>query len=264
MTAGALLAAYRPGWATWLVRVLVGSLCLLVTASATAQAHAVAIGTEPADGAVLTTPPAEVSIQFSELISLTRAQVLDPVGEEVLGPDAARAEDNRLRVVLPTVLAEGTYTVSYHVVSLDGHPVAGSLVFSLGRVSTSASGAQEAGHATAWRWAFVAARALLYLGIFGAAGGVAYTLLVRPGEASREANCRIAGALALLGLIAAVAALGLQGGLLLGGPWSLLRDPATWAVGAGSTFGRTASAPSWASDSSGWVDAPAGPQEPGH
>lgn len=204
-----------------------------------ARAHAVVTGTEPADGAVLEAPPSEIVVRFNEPVSLVRAQVLDPAGADVLDPEGAQAGDGRLHLTLPADLTEGTYTVSYHVVSLDGHPVAGSLVFSMGRVSGGALAA--AGDRTeVWRWLFVAAQNLLYLGLFGAAGGVAYALVVRPMGAAGAAARRLAMRSALLGIIAALLALGLQGGLLLGGPLSLLGEPGTWAAGIGSTFGRTA------------------------
>ncbi|EYD77914.1 hypothetical protein Rumeso_00641 [Rubellimicrobium mesophilum DSM 19309] len=222
------------------VRIL-GSLVLmllLLGAAGSARAHAVVTGTEPLDGTVLAGPPSEVVIGFNEPVALIRAQVLGPDGQDVLEPDGGRAGEDGLHLDLPEGLARGTYTVSYHVVSLDGHPVAGSLVFSIG--AASASGSQVEDDSAGWRWSFVAARVLLYLGLFGAAGGVAYALLVRPLEPLREEVRRIGSAAALVGLAAAVMALGLQGGLLLGGPPVILADPVTWAAGLSSTFGRAA------------------------
>lgn len=240
MSGGAFRAPSWTGWALLLVRLLLVPLLVLFGAAGAAQAHAVVTGTEPADGAVLSEQPSEVVVRFNEPVSLTRAQVLGPDGEDVLAPEAARSGEDGLHLPLPADLATGTYTVSYHVVSLDGHPVAGSLVFSLGEVTGTVPGAMEAGDARAWRWTFVASRVALYLGLFGAAGGVAYTVLVRPASASQDATGRILRASAALGLLAAVMALGLQGGLLLGGPLSLLAEPGTWLAGTRSTFGRTA------------------------
>ena len=59
-------------------------------------------------------------------------------------PRARRAKSpsvpsgNRFVMVLPEDLPQGTQIVSYRVVSEDGHPVAGSLVFSIGAVTGSA------------------------------------------------------------------------------------------------------------------------------
>lgn len=174
---------------------------------------------------------------FSEPISLNQAQVLAPDGRNVLALDAARAAETGLRIPLPADLDEGTYTVSYHVVSLDGHPIAGSLLFSVGAVTGAT---RQAGAPEVWHWAFVAVRVVFYLGLFGAAGGVAYARWVGPSDRSRDAVLRLTTASAVLGLLAAFAAVGLQGGLLLGAPLSLLHGPETWRVGMNSTFGRTA------------------------
>ena len=203
-----------------------------------ARAHAVVVGTEPADGDLLAEAPAEVAVRFNEPVALTRAQVLGPDGEDVLPSEEVESREDGLHLALPEDLAQGTYTVSYHVVSLDGHPIAGSLVFSVGAVS--ASGATVEDGTTGWRWTFVAARVALYLGLLGAVGGVAYERLVRPGTTSRQETHRVAGTSALLGVGAAVAALGLQGCLLMGGPPNILAQPATWAAGLSSTFGRAA------------------------
>lgn len=239
MSAEAPLSYRGTGWGIGLVRFLLISFLVILGAAGTAQAHAVVTGSEPTDGAVLTFPPSEVTIRFSEPVSLTQSQVLDPNGENILEPAAAQGGDAGLRFELPGSLAEGTYIVSYHVVSLDGHPIAGSLIFSVGQVS-SAAPAQDAGTPEMWRWTFVAAHAVLYLGMFGAAGGVIYKLLAKPAESSRETTRRIVAGSALLGFGAALVTLGIQGGLLMGGPARILLDPATWQAGMVSTFGRTA------------------------
>lgn len=237
MAAGAQFDHHGPGWSSQSVRVVLLTLMLLLGGAGAAQAHASVIGSEPSDGAVLNAPPSEVVIHFSEPVSMTHAQVLGPTGEDVLEPGAGQGEDV-VTLALSGGLAEGTYIASYHVVSPDGHPISGSLVFSVGRVSGSAP-TQDAS-AAAWRWSFVAAKAVLYLGLFGAAGGVIYTLLAKPAGKSRESGRRIVAGSALLGVAAALVTLGLQGGLLLGGDARALADPATWRAGLASTFGRTA------------------------
>ncbi|WP_176556391.1 FixH family protein [Rubellimicrobium rubrum] len=191
--------------------------------------------TEPTDSTVLPDLPDEVVIHFNEPVALTRAQVLGPEGEDVLPPERAEAREDELHLDLPEELDQGTYTVSYHVVSLDGHPIAGSLVFSVGAASQS-SGAVEDGTA-GWRWAFVAARVALYLALLGAVGAVAYGHLVRSGTRTQHEMRRVTATAAILGVGAAVVALGLQGCLLMGGPPGILIRPATWVTGLSSTFG---------------------------
>ena len=51
----------------------------------------------------------------------------------------SRAADQSVVIALPDDLPRGTQIVSYRVVSQDGHPVAGSLVFSIGVVTGGAA-----------------------------------------------------------------------------------------------------------------------------
>jgi copper transport protein len=213
-------------------------LPLLVACAGMAQAHAVMLSAEPKDGALLADPPTEVVVRFDEPVSMLEAQVLDPEGRDLLAPGAAESRADGLHLALPDHLGEGSYTVSYHVVSLDGHPVEGSLVFSLGHASGAARPAPEG--AAGWRFAFVLARLVMYLGLVGAVGGVAYSWLVRPEGSARDAGWRFAGASAVLGLGATAPALVLHGARLFGGPIGQLFDPATWEAGALSAFGCTA------------------------
>jgi copper transport protein len=101
-----------------------------------AAAHAVLMHTDPGAGAVLPTAPAEVRLRFSEPVR--------PVPEQtsVLRPDGGRADTGTptqngpsLLIRLATGLSEGTYRVTYRVVSDDGHPVAGGFSFSIGKPS---------------------------------------------------------------------------------------------------------------------------------
>lgn len=221
----------------WLVLL---PLLLVMALAEAAQAHAVVVGTEPADGAVTDNRPQDVVVRFSEPVSVIAAQVLGPDGQDILGPNAARGEEGGLRIDLPTSLTEGTFTVSYRVVSLDGHPIGGSLVFSVGQVSGNASGAQPPNHASAWRWGLVTSWTVFYLALLGAAGGVLFMGLVRPGEPSIGPTRRIVAVSAGLGVLAAMAAVGVEGGLLLNGSLGSLMELRTWQVGANSTFGRAA------------------------
>ena len=56
----------------------------------------------------------------------------------------ASARDTVLTVDVPDTLAEGTYVVSWRVVSADGHPVAGALTFSVGQPSSRRTATTEA------------------------------------------------------------------------------------------------------------------------
>ena len=221
---------------------------VLIIAPGGALAHAVVTGSEPSDGVILADAPENVTIRFNEPVSLVRTQILDPEGQDVLVAGSTSSDDGHLRLGLPASLVEGTYTVSYYLMSIDGHPIAGSLIFSVGRISGDVSeesaarrsGTQTANEPTLWLFAFLAIRVALYLGVFGAAGGVAFLLLVMSSGRSRHSVLRIITASSITGFVAALVGLGLQGGMLLGNPPGFLLDGETWLIGARSPFGRTA------------------------
>ena len=215
-------------------------LALILGLCGNALGHAVVVETSPADGELLAVAPDRVVVRFNEPVAAIAAQVLDAVGRDVTPIDAASVHDGELQIALPPALATGTYVVSYRVVSLDGHPIGGSLIFSVGEPSQRAPVPDVSTDDRGWRVAMSAVRVVLYLGILGGAGGVLFLLLVKPTGAAAMAAARIAITLALVGCCAALASIGIQGGLLAGGPVHSIASWTTWRMGLLSSFGRTA------------------------
>jgi copper transport protein len=150
----------------------------LLVGTGSASAHAALISTDPGQGAVVATMPATVSLTFGEPV-LVAAD-----GVRVFGPDGAEVDDGHavhlgrsstVGVGLPggtrpASTWQGTYTVSWRVISADSHPVAGAFTFSVGHPSTgrAPANAQPSGSA---------AVGVIY-GIVRAAGFASYALLV--------------------------------------------------------------------------------------
>jgi copper transport protein len=85
-----------------------------------------------------------------------------------------------------------------------------------------------------------AVRAIFDAGVLGSAGGILFLLTVaRTGQVTTSA-ARIAGRLALIGLVAAALSIGFQGGLLTGGPLEVILGPTTWRTGFASLHGNSA------------------------
>jgi len=131
--AGARLAV-RLAWSS-LAAVLIGVLW-----ASAASAHATATKTDPASGAVLEAPPGEIVVEFNEPVTPVDA------GTGVVAPDGDRAdtgitqnEDQTTITIAVDADAEGTYLVSYRVVSHDGHPVSGTFTYSVGVESEAPS-----------------------------------------------------------------------------------------------------------------------------
>lgn len=143
-------AACRPAGA-WSrpASVLALLLLALLAVPAKASAHATLIDTTPDNWQVVGTAPAEVSMRFNESVDsgLAEVRVIGPDGGEVDGVSQPRHPGNRQDVVavtLPGSVPDGTYTVSYRVVSADSHPVEGAFAFSVGTVTGGLADGTEA------------------------------------------------------------------------------------------------------------------------
>jgi methionine-rich copper-binding protein CopC len=110
---------------------LVASAALLL-GTGTAFAHDVLIGSDPADGASLPVGPNQVTLRFDLPVQETFSTIT------VVGPDGGHFEAGPARVDGSTVTAPvrplgpaGPYTIGYRIVSDDGHPLSGSIRFTL-------------------------------------------------------------------------------------------------------------------------------------
>lgn len=222
--------------ATFIARVaLAFALCLSFCGPA--HSHATLVETEPVDGAVLPAAPERVRVVFNEPVSLIAAQVLDASGQNVVSSDAAVVAHGSLEIALPPSMVRGTYIASYRVVSLDGHPVGGSLVFSIGE-STSVEPPPSSD--LAWRAIWTVVRSAFVAALLGSAGAVLFLLFVANGGPAAASTAQIASSLSVLGLVAALLSVGVQGGALTGKPLSDFLNADIWRVGFASAFGRSA------------------------
>jgi copper transport protein len=212
-----------------MARVLAGLAALLsaLCFASAAWAHATLLSSEPADGSVLAQPPQMVQLHFNESIAPAAIALIDAGG--MARDVATRAVGQSVLIVLPDDLPQGTQIVSYRVVSQDGHPVAGSMVFSIGAV-TGAAPPAKASPLSALIWL---ARIGVYLGLFAGVGGVFFAAWIGP-RPRGSTLCR--GALAV-GLVSAVASLGLQGLDLLNLPFGGVLTQAPWTSALGTSLG---------------------------
>lgn len=125
---------------------LVAGLVLLavLAAAGPASAHATLISSDPAEGEVLAAVPDAVTFTFDEPVTLSSGgvQVFDAAGAPV--DSASVSRDTTVTVDLPATLDDGTYVVTWRAVSADGHPVAGSLSFSIGSPSLTVAAPEVA------------------------------------------------------------------------------------------------------------------------
>ncbi|MFJ8232680.1 copper resistance protein CopC [Streptomyces sp. NPDC094448] len=179
------------------VRALLAALVLagtvfgaLLTAAGPAAAHAALTASNPKDGAVVATAPAEVSLTFSEHLAMGDDSI------RVLGPSGQRADTGSVRdlsadgrvvhaVGLRPGLPDGTYTVAWQAVSADSHPISGAFTFSIGAPSATTvplPGGETGGGLVGFL--YDAARYTSYGGFALMVGGAAFILLCWPRGAS--------------------------------------------------------------------------------
>jgi len=117
------------------------ALLLALAQSSPALAHASLIRAEPGDGAMLAQAPATLRLTFNEPVSPLVMRLVAPIGD-VISPQIAA--ENATVTLTPPQLSRGSYVLSWRVISADGHPVGGSLLFSIGAPS-AATMAQRGG-----------------------------------------------------------------------------------------------------------------------
>ena len=151
----------------------------LLAGAGPASAHAALTGSDPSQGVVVTKAPDQVTLTFSENVSMNNnsIRVLDPKGARVdLGkPD--NLSGTTYGVQLKSGLGKGTYTVAWQVVSADSHPVAGAFTFSVGapsRTVASVGDQDVGGGVVGWLYGF--GRYMSYAGYIVLVGGAAFVL----------------------------------------------------------------------------------------
>ncbi|MEU9167017.1 copper resistance protein CopC [Streptomyces sp. NPDC048420] len=162
-----------------LVLLLLATCGLLLATAGPASAHAALTGSDPQQGVVVDKAPDQVSLTFSEKVALSNdsLRVLDPKGKTVQQGKPFEVGGTTYAVKVHSGLPDGTYTVTYQVVSADSHPVAGAYTFSIGAPSTtsvSVSGETAGGGVVGWLYGF--GRYMSYAGFIVLVGGAAFVL----------------------------------------------------------------------------------------
>ena len=152
---------------------------VLLAGAGPASAHAALTGSDPTQGVVVDKAPSQVTLTFSEKVATSddSLRVLDPKGKRVDTGKPSNVSGTSYAVPLHSGLSDGTYTVSWQVVSADSHPVAGAFTFSIGAPSTtsvSVSDRTVGGGIVGWLYGF--GRYVSYAGFIVMVGGAAFVL----------------------------------------------------------------------------------------
>ena len=204
-----------------------------------ACAHAALMKSTPADGSVVASAPAEIRLRFNEPVSPVVVRLLDAKGSERRDIHV-EARDTVIAIRVPTDLPNGAQVVSYRVVSSDGHPVGGSIVFSVGSASVFRPASQAE---IDWAVAPILwlTRLAFYLGLLAGTGGAFFAVWIAPRDTPASTRTVITGIIGF-GILAAVLSVGLQGIDAQGAPLAALVSISPWREGAKTSFGLTGAA----------------------
>lgn len=211
------------------------AMLLSLAATPAAFAHAQLLSTSPQANATLAAAPMQAELAFNEPVSALAISLILPDGEalDLLDQTSSGAT---VTVQLPTGMAGGTHILSWRAVSVDSHPVAGSLLFSIGAAGGSALAEPTSSRAAAL--ALWAAKSLLFVTLLCGTGGAIFALAAPLPQRAR----RLAAALSGLGLALAPLSLGLQGLDALGLPLDALATAQPWLAGYATSYGGTVTA----------------------
>lgn len=189
--------------------VLLAAIFVLGLSARPADAHAILVSSSPGDGAVLERAPDEVLLEFNEPVSadLGGLRVFDAEGDRI-DAGALRNVDTTLAIDLTSGVPDGDYVISYRVISADGHPVRGGIVFSIGESAGDTAGLSrffDDDDDRPWEIVGAAARGLAMVGAMVVVGGVAFVAYGHVALDRRMRRLFLVGACgAVLGMLAAV------------------------------------------------------------
>lgn len=204
-------------------------LCALLGTTQPASAHTDLVSSSPKDGATPAKAPTHLTLTFDEAVDVADVRVLTVDGDRL--PVSRTARKNVVRVALGSP-ADGSFALVWSVVDEeDGHASSGRIAFSVAAKAAPADDAQVSAPAPSpsVREGLVAVRWAGYLALALFVGGLAFVALLWPGGAYEPRARALLGFAWTVGLLATVAAVGLQGAYTsLGGLREALH-PATYA-----------------------------------
>ncbi|MDX3637964.1 copper resistance CopC/CopD family protein [Streptomyces sp. MB09-02B] len=162
-----------------LLLLLFATVGALLAGAVPVSAHAALTGSDPQQGSVVQEAPDRVSLTFSEKVAMSdgSVRVYDPKGKEADTGEVTDLGGNSYAVGLHSGLPDGTFTVTYQVVSADSHPVSGAFTFSVGAPSKTTVAVPEqgvGGGLVGGLYGF--ARYLSYAGFILLVGGATFVL----------------------------------------------------------------------------------------
>ena len=226
------------------------TVVVVLALAAPASAHATLLTTTPSPGGTYDKSPPAVDLRFSEPVevSIGDIRVFDGKAQRVVtgAPKHPGGNGNEVSVSLPE-LDDGTYVVTWRVVSADTHPIDGAFTFQVGtqatvknanglaaRLLSDQSGSKVVSVAYGIdRFAVFAALALLI-------GSVVFLVAIFPQGVAIRRSRRIVWAGWIAVAVTTILGVGLEGLYAAGLPLSKIFDPGIWRDTFDTRYGRVA------------------------
>ena len=223
----------------------------LTLGPAPADAHAELISTEPASGEQLDVAPERVVLRFSESVDVSddAVEVLTAGGDRVDVGDPGHPDGERSSVAvdLPD-LDDGTYVVSWRVLSSDSHPVSGAFTFGVGDAGAALSDADAqallddalagSGSDRLVGVSYGIVRFAAFAGLVVLIGGAVFVAALWPAGAEDPRARRILAGAWWLALGATLLSIPLQATYAIGGSLADAFDPSVIGDELGARTGR--------------------------
>ena len=203
-----------------------------------AHAHASLLSTVPGDGTMVATAPSTFSLTFNEPVSPLLVKLIEPDGSSV-ALDRVELKGDTLEIAAPDGLGQGTHVLSWRAISEDGHPVGGSVVFSIGTVSAAPPAELQGDFDWTVRAGLWLGKLGLYAGLFLGVGGAFAICWLLP--AALHGRRAILAALAI-GIAGTIVAGGFQGLDALALPAARFADALVWSTSLHTSFALTLAA----------------------
>ena len=212
---------------------------MLLVSTVPGLGHAALTAAEPTHRSVVATAPKELRLAFNEPVTpLVLKLVASHVPTVFL--TRYRSDGQSLAVRAPADMPPGTYVFSWRVVSTDGHPIAGTVQFSVGAPSPGLPPETDDGYDPTARAALWIVKLAIYLGLFIGVGGAFASHWLATAYPARNPPPLIVRSALLAGLAAVPLSLGLQGLDALGAQLTQLAWPIVWETGFNTSWASTA------------------------
>lgn len=226
----------------------VAAAAVVLPLAAPASAHAELLDSTPAAGAALDESPTQVVLRFSEPVEAGTGaiRVFDTDAERVDSGDVEHPDgaSDAVALDLPE-LSDGSYVVTWRVLSTDSHPIQGAFTFQVGD-----SGAGEGTDALAQRLladqggsttvgaVYAVDRWLAFAGVAVLVGGIWFISWLWPAGASDRLTKRVVASAWALAAVSTLAGIGLQGAYAAGLGLADSLDPGVIGDVISTRFGR--------------------------